>query len=161
MTTPLRPHITPIAVGEPAPDFTLPDQNRADWKLADALKKGDVVLCFFPLAFTGVCSVEMKCITDEMNKWQAKGATVVGISCDSFATLKAWADANGYKHTLLSDIHRSVCQAFGLYWPDLNVAHRGTVVIGKSAEGAGKVKWVQSREPGNAMSFDDVLAKTA
>lgn len=160
-TNTLRPHITPLAVGDAAPDFTLTDQSRAEWKLADAVKKGDVVLAFFPLAFTGVCSTEMKCVTDDMAKWQAKGATVVGISCDSFASLKAWADANGYKHTLLSDIHRDVCKAYGLYWADLNVATRGTIVIGKDPSGQGKIKWIQAREPGKAMAFDEVLASVS
>jgi len=159
--TALRPHITPLRVGDAAPEFSLSDQNRAEWKLSDAVKKGDVVLAFFPFAFTGVCSTEMKCVTDEFAKWQAKGASVVGVSCDSFASLKAWADQNGYKHTLLSDIHREVCKAYGLYWSDLNVATRGTVVIGKDASGQGKVKWIQAREPGKAMVFDEVLASVS
>lgn len=160
-TTPapaLRPHITPVTVGESAPDFTLKDQNRADWKLADAVIKGDVVLCFFPLAFTGTCSTEMKCVNDEISKWQSKGATVVGISCDSFAALKAWADQMGLKQTLLADMHREVCKAYGLYWADLNCSTRGTVIIGRDASGAGKVKWIQAREPGKAMTFDEVLS---
>jgi len=156
-TTPLRPHLTPITVGETAPEFTLKDQNKADWKLSDAVKKGDVVLAFFPLAFTSVCSTEMKCVTDEMNKWRTKGATVVGISCDSFASLKAWSDQLGLKQTLLADMHREVCRAYGLYWADLNCSTRGTVVIGKSDDGVGKVTWVQSREPSKAMNFDEVL----
>ncbi len=155
---PLNPRDTPIKVGELAPDFTLKDQNRADWKLSEALKKGDVVLCFFPLAFTGVCGTEMKCVNDEMAQWQKKGAQVIGISCDSFATLKAWADKEGYKQTFLADMHREVCKAYGLYWKDLNVSSRGTVVIGKSAEGKGKVKWVQAREPGKAMKWEEVVA---
>lgn len=154
----LTPRNTPIAVGDPAPDFTLKDQNRGDWKLSDAVKKGDVVLCFFPLAFTSVCTTEMKCVNDEMAKWQSKHATVIGISCDSFATLKAWADSLGLKQTLLADMHREVCKAYGLYWADLNVSSRGTVVIGKSADGAGKVKWVQAREPGKAMNPEEMLA---
>lgn len=148
----------PLAVGDTAPDFTLPDQGRKDWTLADAVRKGDVVLCFFPLAFTGVCSTEMKCVNDEMAAWQKKGATVIGISCDSFAALKAWADQMGLKQTLLSDIHRRVCRAYGLYWADLNVAQRGTVVVGRSADGQGKVKWTQSREPGKAMNWEEVVA---
>lgn len=156
--TNLRPHITPIGVGETAPDFTLNDQHRAEWKLSDAVKKGDVVLSFFPFAFTSTCSVEMKCVTDEIKRWEGL-ATVVGISCDSFASLKAWAEANGYKHTLLSDIHREVCKAYGLYWPDFNVSTRGTIVIGKDPSGVGKVKWVQTREPSKAMSFDEVMAQ--
>ncbi|MBX3376591.1 MAG: redoxin domain-containing protein [Phycisphaeraceae bacterium] len=153
----LTPRDQVIAVGQVAPNFTLKDQNRNDWTLADHVKKGDVVLCFFPLAFTGVCGTEMKCVNDEIDQWQKKGAQVVGISCDSFATLKAWADQLGLKQTLLADMHREVCRAYGLYWKDLNVSSRGTVVIGKSPDGAGKVKWVQSREPGKAMNWEEVL----
>jgi peroxiredoxin len=153
----LTPRQSPIAVGEIAPDFTLTTQNREEWKLSDALKAagpGGVVLCFYPLDFSPVCSVEMKCITDEMAKWQAKGATVVGISCDSFFVHKAWADQLGLKQTLLADMHRAVCKAYGLYWPDLNVSWRGTVAIGKD----GRVKAVQKREIKDALTVDDILA---
>jgi peroxiredoxin len=155
-------HLTPrtsiLQPGDAAPDFTLTDLHRKDWTLSDAVKKGDVVLCFFPLAFTSVCSTEMKFVNDEMSGWEKKGATVVGVSCDSFAVLKAWADQMGLKQPLVSDIHRQVCKAYGLYWPDLNVSSRGTVVIGKSADGKGKVKWSQGREPGKAMKWDEVMA---
>jgi len=150
---------SPIQVGEIAPEFTLTDHNRKDWKLSEALKNGEVVLCFYPLAFTSVCGTEMRCISDDFEKWTAKGATVVGVSCDSFATNKAWAEAEGYKHTLLADMHRKVCKAYGLYWPDLNVSSRGTVVIEPTAEGNGKVKFVQSRQPGSAMKWEDILAQ--
>lgn len=149
----------PVAAGDAAPDFTLHTQDRQDWKLADALKQGDVVLCFFPFAFTGVCGTEMKCISKEMAEWKKKGAQVVGISCDSPFTLKAWAAAEGFTHTLLSDQHRNVCKAYGIYWADMNTTNRATVIIGKNAEGRGKVKWVQTRQPGNAMNWDEVLAK--
>ncbi len=158
MSQTLAPRATPIGVGEPAPEFTLPDQAKANWTLSDHLRTGDVVLCFFPFAFTGVCSVEMRCISDEMGKWAAKGATVVGVSCDSMFANKAWAEKEGFKHTLLSDLHRVVCKAYGLYWADMNVANRGTVVIGKSADGKGKVKFVQARPPSQAMKWEDVLA---
>lgn len=155
----LTPRSSVITVGEIAPDFTLKTQDRADWTLSNELRKGDVVLCFYPLAFTGVCSTEMKCVTAEMGAWSAKGAQVVGISCDSFAANKAWADAEGLKQVLLCDMHREVCKAFGLFWADLNVSQRGTVVIGKSADGKGKVKFVQARQPGNAMNWNEVLAQ--
>src|SRR5262245_57125039 len=116
----LKPRTSPIAVGETAPDFTLPDQNRQEWKLSEHLKQGEVVLCFYPMAFTGVCSTEMKCINDEMGEWQGKGVQVVGISADSFAVQKAFADKEGFKQPLLADMHRQVCKAYGLYWPELN-----------------------------------------
>ncbi len=157
----LSPRENPPSVGEIAPDFTLKDQARGDWSLSENVKKGDVVLCFFPLAFTDVCAAEMKCVNDEMDAWKAKGAQVVGISCDSFATLRAWADSARLQQTLLADMHRSVCKAYGMYWPDLNVSGRGTFVIGQSADGIGKIKWAQKREIKKAMDFGQVLAQVS
>lgn len=161
MSTTLTPRETPITAGETAPDFTLKTQDREDWTLSEALNNGDVVLCFFPLAFTSVCGTEMECITKEMARWSADGAQMVGVSCDSFASLKAWADQMGYTHTLLADMHREVCKAYGLYWADLNVSSRGTVIVTKGEGGKPTVKWAEAREPGVAMDFDAVLAKMA
>ena len=155
------PRTAPIATGDAVPEFELNDQNRAAWKLSDAVKKGDVILAFFPFAFTGVCGTEMKCITREMNDWQKKGATVVGISCDSSFTLKAWEAAEGLKHTLLSDQHRAVTRGMGIAWPEMNTTQRATVIIGKSADGHGKVKFIQTRQPGNAMEWDKVVEMIA
>ncbi|MCG3122653.1 MAG: thiol peroxidase [Phycisphaerales bacterium] len=152
---------SPLAAGDPAPDFTLKDQNRADWTLSEQIKSCDVVLCFFPMAFTDVCSTEMKCVNEEFARWQAKGARVVGVSCDSFAALKAWAGQLGLQQTLLADMHRQVCRAYGMYWPDLNVAGRGTIVVGKGPDGTPRVKWSQKREIKQAMNFDEVLAHLA
>ncbi len=154
----LTPRTGPITVGETAPDFTLMTQDKSEWRLSDAVKHGDVVLCFYPLDFSPVCSTEMKCITEDFARFGATGAQVVGISCDSFFCHKAWADSLGLKQTLLADMHRAVCKAYGFYFPDLNCASRGTVVIGQSADGKGKVKWVQAREIKNAMKLDEVLA---
>jgi len=154
----LAPRTEPIKSGDDAPDFTLMDQNRKEWRLSEAAKASDVVLCFYPLDFSPVCSTEMKCVTDEMDKFTAKGAQVVGISCDSFFAHKAWADSLGLKQTLLADMHRHVCKAYGLYFPDLNCASRGTVVVGKSSDGKPRVKWVQARPIKDAMKNDDVLA---
>ncbi len=154
----LKPRDKAIAVGDAVPDFTLQNQDRTAWRLSEAVKHGDVVLSLFPFAFTGVCGTEMKCVTEEMGAWQKRGANVVGVSCDSPFTLKAWADKEGFKHTLLSDQHRELTKALGLFWADMNTTQRGTVVLGKSADGHAKVKWVQARQPGNAMKWDEVLA---
>jgi peroxiredoxin len=155
----LTPCAGVIEIGEPAPDFTLVGQNRREWMLSDAVKKGDVVLGFFPFAFTDVCSSEMQYISDDMQAIKDKGAEVVGISCDSFAALKAWAKQMGFEQTLLSDLHRHVCRAYGLYWPQMNVAGRGTVVIEQADDGKGVVKWSESRPPSEPMNFGNVLAK--
>lgn len=146
---------TPISVGDAAPKFTLLNQDKEPVSLDDLLGKGgDVVLSFYPLDFTGVCTTEMECLSRDIAKYDGKGATVVGISCDSFAAHKAFAEKSGLKIPLLADMHREVCKAYGLFWADLNVASRGTVVIGSD----GKVKWAQSREPSNAFDPETVLA---
>lgn len=144
---------TPIRAGERAPDFTLLDHNRNEWTLSEHLKKGEVVLCFYPMDFSPVCSTEMKCITEDLQKYEAAGAEAVGVSCDSFFTHAAWRKAEGLKQPLLADMHRQVCKAYGFYFPDLNVAARGTVVIGTD----GKVKWVQARQIKDAMDPGEVL----
>lgn len=155
MTTNLPPRDTLIGPGELAPLFELPTQNRGEtFKLAEAVASGGVVLSFFPMAFTGVCGTEMECITRELSRLQQSGKRLVGISCDSGPALKAWADQLGLKHTLLSDMHRSVCKGYGLFWPEMNLAARGTVVIDRS----GKVSWSQKREVPKAFSLDEVLA---
>lgn len=153
----LTPRNEPIRAGEAAPDFVLLDQDRKEWKLSEAARQGDVVLCFYPLDFSPVCSTEMKCVTDEMERFASKGAKVVGVSCDSFFTHRAWADSLGLKQPLLADMHRQVCKAYGLFFADLNCASRGTVVIGKATDGRPKVKWVQAREIKDAMKNDDVI----
>lgn len=153
----LPPRSSPIAVGDIAPDFTLNDQDRKEFKLSDAVRQGDVLLAFYPFAFTGVCSTEMQCIDKDIAQWSARGATVVGVSCDSMFANKAWAEKEGYKQRLLSDLHRDVSKAYGLYWADLNVANRGSVLIKKSADGKGKVAFVEARPPSQAMDWSKVL----
>jgi peroxiredoxin len=99
----------------------------------------------------------MKCITDDFERFEAAGAQVVGVSCDSFFVHEAWAKQLGLKQTLLADMHRAVCKAYGFYWPDLNISKRGTVVIGQSDDGKGKVKAVQSRDIPQALTSDELL----
>ena len=153
----LTPRETPIQAGETAPDFTLLDQHRNEFTLSEALKEGDVALSFFPMAFTEVCESEMNCVHKEWDSLTRSGTRFVGVSCDSFAALKAWSDQAGYRQPLLADMHRAVCKAYGLYWADLNLASRGTVIVagGDSAD-AGKVKWAQAREVMQAFDLGEV-----
>jgi peroxiredoxin len=153
----LAPRSAPLKAGDVAPDFTLLDQDRKEWKLSEAVKKGDVILSFVPLAFTGTCGTEMGCISRDAATWGAKGVAVVGINCDSFAANKAWAEKEGYAQRILADMHRQVCKGYGIHWADLNVSQRATVVIGKSADGVGRVRHFEAREPGKAMDWERVL----
>ncbi len=129
---------TPIAVGSKAPDFTLPDQDKKDFKLGDYLGKKPVVLFFYPLDWSPTCTKENACFTNDLSKF-SKWAEVAAISIDSVWSHKAWQEKMGLKHRLLADMHRSVTKAYGLYHPGANISQRATVVIGKD----GNVAWVK------------------
>ena len=150
----LSPRDSIIQPGDAAPNFTLKDQAIEDWTLSDHLGKGeDIVLSFYPMDFSPVCDKENRCATAEMDAFRGQGAKVVGISCDSFFTHKAYAEALKLEHSLLADMHRQVCKAYGLYFPDLNVAARGTVIVGSD----GKVKWSQQRDLSQEFDLPDLI----
>src|SRR5437773_6482954 len=117
-----------IKVGDPAPDFSLKDQDQKDVKLSDFRGKKHVVLAFYPLDWSPVCTGENKCLTDDFPSFQSSNAEVVGISTDSFFSHKAWADHLEMKNSLLADMNRTVSKAYGLYFEQLNCARRGAVI---------------------------------
>ena len=121
-----------IEVGQEAPDFTLPDQDKKDVKLSSFRGKKNVVLAFYPLDWSPVCTTENKCFTDDFPKFESVGAEVFGISADSFFSHKAWAESLDLKQRLLSDIHREVSKKYGLYFEPLNCSKRATVVVDKN-----------------------------
>jgi peroxiredoxin len=129
---------TPIAVGTPAPDFTLPDHDKKDWKLADYLGKKPVALFFYPLDWSPTCTKENVCFSQDLSRFGAN-AEVAAISVDSVWSHKAWKEKMGLKHAMLSDMHRKVIKAYGLFLPAANISQRATVLIGKD----GKVAWVK------------------
>ena len=100
-------------VGQAAPDFNLYDFDRQQRKLSD-LRGQNVVLAFFPGAFTGVCTTEMCTFRDRGDAFNAVNAQVFGISADPPFALKAWADQNNLNFTLLSDFNREAINAYGV-----------------------------------------------
>jgi peroxiredoxin len=128
---------TPIAVGAVAPDFTLPDSEKKDWKLADFVGKKPVALFFYPLDWSPTCTNENVCFSQDLSRF-GKFAEIAGISVDSVWSHKAFKEARGLKHTLLADMHRKVIKAYGLFHPGGNISQRATVLINKD----GKVAWV-------------------
>ena len=122
-----------VDVGSKAPDFTLPDQDRQPVTLSEQLKKGPVVLAFFPGAFSGTCTSEMCTFRDSSSELNQVGATVVGVSTDTFFALKAWADQQTFTFPLLSDYNRDVLPKYGVVNPDMiglkNIAKRAVFVI--------------------------------
>ena len=142
-----------IKVGDNAPDFTLKDQDQKDWTLSSARGKKNVVLIFYPLDWSPVCTGENKCISDDFPKFEQANAEVVGISTDSFFSHKAWSDALGLKQRLLADFNRDVVKKYGLYFEPLNCGKRATVIIDKN----GKVAYAKVQEIKTARDDKDIL----
>ena len=129
---------TPIAVGSVAPDFTLPDQDKKEFKLSQFKGQKPVVLFWYPLDWSPTCSKENACFTSDYSRFGAY-AEVAAISIDSTWSHKAWQEKMGLKHRLLSDMHRTVTKDYGLFLPAANISQRATVIIDKQ----GRVAWVK------------------
>jgi peroxiredoxin len=121
----------PVAVGQPAPDFELENQDKKKIKLSDFKGKSKVVLAFYPLDFSPVCTNEHACFMTDLPQFSAKDAVVLGISIDSVWCHKAFREARGISYDLLSDIKREVVQKYDLFLPEANIGRRATVVVGR------------------------------
>ena len=123
-----------VDVGSKAPDFTLTNQDRQPVKLSEQ-KGRPVVLAFFPAAFSGVCTKELCTFRDAMARLNSAKAQVYGISVDTFFTLKAFQDAQGYNFPLLSDFNKQAIRDFGVFNEDMiglkGIAKRAVFVIDK------------------------------
>jgi peroxiredoxin len=122
-----------VDVGAKAPEFTLTNQDRAQVTLSEELKKGPVVLAFFPAAFSGVCTTEMCTFRDQASELNKLNAQVLGVSVDTFFSLKAWADQQKLNFPLLSDFNKDVIRQYGVVNPDMiglkDIAKRAVFVI--------------------------------
>ena len=128
-----------VEVGQQAPDFELKDQHGTPVRLSDFQGKKNVVLVFYPLAFSGVCSGELCTLRDDFPEVTRDGVELLTVSVDSFFTHRAWADAEKFDFPLLSDFwpHGAVAKLYGVFDEDKGVATRGTFIIDKS----GIVRW--------------------
>ena len=124
-----------VEVGSKAPDFTLVNQDRENVTLSQELGKSNVVLAFFPGAFSGTCTKELCTFRDTMSDFTNVNAKVLGISTDTFFTLKAWGDQQKLGFPLLSDYNKEAIARYGVVNPDMiglkNIAKRAVFVIDK------------------------------
>jgi len=146
----------PIAVGQTAPDFTLKDQDQKDVKLS-GLRGKNVVLAFYPLDFSPVCSKEHACFTNDLQSFNGLNAQVLGISVDSAWAHKAFAEKLGIKYPLLADFQPrgAVASQYGLYMPDKGFTNRATVIVDKR----GVVRYVQLYDIPTQRNNQDLLAE--
>jgi peroxiredoxin len=143
---PIMTSSNPIAVGTVAPDFTLKDQNGNAVTLSSFRGKRNVVLVFYPLSFTSVCSVQMPGYNQERQRLEDHEAQVLGISIDSVPVHKAFAEhVGGIEFPLLADFypHGAVARSYGILRSE-GFAERSTFVIDKQ----GVVRFAEIHELG-------------
>ncbi|MCW2940851.1 MAG: Peroxiredoxin [Actinomycetia bacterium] len=130
-----------VEVGDGAPDFELKDQHGTPVKLSDYRGQKDVVLVFYPLAFSGICTGELCAIRDELPSLGGDDVQVVAVSVDSMFSHRAWGEQEKYEFPLLSDFwpHGAVAQAYGVFDEEKGLAVRGTFLIDKQGVVAWKV----------------------
>src|SRR5215217_4897025 len=119
-----------ISVGDTAPDFSLPDQDKQVVSLA-ALRGTPVLLVFYPFAFSGKCTGELCQLRDELAVYTDAGVEVLAISTDPVFALKAFREAEGFDFPLLSDFwpHGAIAQAYGAFNEKAGMAQRATFLV--------------------------------
>ncbi|HEY2199146.1 MAG TPA: peroxiredoxin [Mycobacterium sp.] len=137
-----------LPVGVSAPDFTLHDQNRQPVTLTAFRGVKDVLLVFFPLAFTGICQGELDQLRDHLPDFENDDNAVLAISVGPAPTHKVWATESGFLFPVLSDFwpHGAVSQAYGVFNEDAGVSNRGTFVVDRS----GTIRFAEMKQPGEA-----------
>jgi len=128
-----------IAVGSPAPDFVLKDQNQKDVKLSEYKGKKNVVLVFYPLDWSPVCTSEHACFVNDMKKFEQLDAQVLGVSVDSVWSHKAFAEKMGLSYPLLADFQPrgAMAEKYGVFLADKGITGRAIAIVNK----AGNVAW--------------------
>ena len=151
--------MTELTVGDAAPDFTLSNQYGQQVSLSDYRGKKNVVVMFYPFAFTGICTAELCTLRDRMDEFENDETVTLSISCDSVPSLKVFAAQEGLTHNLLSDYwpHGTASRDYGVFLEDKGFATRGTFVIDKE----GVIRWLVVNAPGEGRDADDYAAALA
>ncbi len=128
-----------VEVGQEAPDFELKDQHGTSVRLSSLRGAKNVVLVFYPLAFSGVCSGEMAAMRDDFPEASRDDVELLTVSVDSSFSHRTWSDQEGFGFGLLSDFwpHGDVAKLYGVFDDERGVSTRGTFIIDKS----GVVRW--------------------
>ena len=138
----------PVQVGSLAPEFTLPDADRAPVSLLEFRGKKAVLVVFYPFAFSGICTSELTALREDLDTFQNDRVQVLAISTDPAPALKAWAAAQHFEFPLLSDFwpHGEVAKAYGVLHEQGGMAVRGTFLVGTD----GIVSFAEVNGPGEA-----------
>ena len=124
-------------IGDAAPDFAAASTSGKDVSLSSFRGKRNVLLAFFPLAFTGTCSKELVCFTEDFDQFAGKGVEILPISVDSTASLKEFKNKLQMKTELLSDFKRDISRAYGVLNEDRFYSNRAYFLIDRQ----GRIRW--------------------
>lgn len=144
----------PISVGQAAPEFALKDQSQKEVKLSDYKGKKNVVLMFYPLDWSPVCTNEHACVVNDMKKFDSLDAQILGLSVDSVWSHKAYAEKMGINYPLLADFQPrgAVADKFGMFLADKGITGRAIAIINKD----GNVAWFKQYDIPTVPAIDEV-----
>ena len=150
-----------LSVGDSAPAFSLPDQDKQSVSLAD-LRGTPVLLVFYPFAFSGICTGELCQLRDELAVYDDAGVKVLAVSTDPVFSLKAFREKESFDFPLLSDFwpHGATAQAYGVFNEKAGMALRGTFLI----DAEGQIAFAEVNSPGDAREqsgWKDAVGKLA
>ncbi len=152
--TATEPQTVP-AVGQQAPDFTLPSTS-GDKITLSGLRGKPVLLAFFPLAFSGTCTEEFCEMRDHWDQFSGRGVTVLPISVDHTYSLKEYKAKLGFQTDMLSDFKRDVSRLYGVLLDDRFYSNRAYFLIDRD----GVVRWAHVEEnPGQRRADSEILAE--
>jgi peroxiredoxin len=136
-----------VSVGDTAPEFSLPDQDKQVVTLG-TLRGAPVLLVFYPFAFSGICTGELCQLRDELSTYTDAGVKVLAISTDPVFSLKAFREKEGFDFPLLSDFwpHGGTAQTYGVFNEKAGMALRATFLL----DADGVVTFAQVNQPGDA-----------
>jgi peroxiredoxin len=126
-----------VTLGAPAPDFTLPSTGGGEVRLSELRGHRNVLLAFFPLAFTSTCTAELCAFSDDFEWFASAGTVVLPISVDSVPTLKEFKAKHKMKLDLLSDFKRDASRAYDVLLADKFFAKRAYFLIDRE----GRLRW--------------------
>ncbi len=140
-------------VGEAVPDFTLPSTGGVDVTLSSFKGDKNVLIAFFPLAFTSVCTAELCDFNADLEKFAGQGSVILPVSVDSVPTLKEFKAKLGLGMELLSDFRRDVSRAYGTLMEDRFYSRRAYFLVDRS----GRLAWKHVESENKQRRKDDEL----
>ncbi|MBM4372336.1 MAG: redoxin domain-containing protein [Deltaproteobacteria bacterium] len=151
--------MTHVTAGEAAPDFSLAPGPGPERVTLSGLRGRPVVVLFFPLAFSGVCTEEMCRLAEDWSRWERVGAEVLGISIDSPFVNRKFAQETRVPFPLLSDFNKEAASAYGVLYPEFygmgGVSKRAAFVVDRD----GMVAYAWVAEDADLMPpFEEILA---